>query len=45
MHLPQIQSETASRIYSGIRRPTPDLVYQIAIIIAALLLVVTASLF
>lgn len=41
----QFQSELPSQIYSALRRPNTDTVYQIAIVIAALLLVITASLF
>jgi hypothetical protein len=41
----QLQSEVPAQIYSALRRPSTDTVYQIAIIIAALLLVITASLF
>jgi hypothetical protein len=45
MDYPQIQSDVRSRIRMGGRRPASDSVYQIAIIIAAFLLVITASLF
>lgn len=38
-------SELHSAVYSATRKLTPDLVYQIAIVVAALLLVITASLF
>lgn len=41
----QIQSDAPDQIYSALRRPSSDMVYQIAIIVAALLVVVTASLF
>lgn len=41
---PQIHS-IYSAAHAGARKFTPDLVYQIAIVIAALLLVITASLF
>jgi hypothetical protein len=39
------QSEVPAQIYSALRRPSSDTVYQLAIIVAALLVVVTASLF
>jgi preprotein translocase subunit Sec61beta len=38
-------SELYSAVHSASRKVTPDLVYQIAIVVAALLLVITASLF
>ena len=41
----QLQSELPSQIYSALRRPSTDTVYQIAIIVAAILIVITASLF
>jgi hypothetical protein len=40
-----LQSDVPTQIYSALRRPSSNMVYQIAIIVAALLVVVTASLF
>ena len=41
----RFQSELPSHIYSALRKTNSDTVYQIAIVVAALLLVITASLF
>jgi hypothetical protein len=45
MDHPPIHPEVHSPLHSGGRKLASDSVYQIAIIIAALLLVITASLF